>query len=435
MNWPSARSMRASGPRRTVNRAPASLAAVAKSIIPSASPRSKCCFGAKSKSRGSPTRFSTTLAVSSGPSGTDGVQDVRQRSPGCAGSPRPVRGARFSSPSISARSAVASASSAAVSAPVRLPWPISFASALRRACFSCSAVCAARRSASSASDLRRHRRQSAPRHARRRTRPDRLGWRGCRASAQTSTGFGSTQRARDDGDFVQRDQRQRQPGLGDDVRRRQDRGDDEHADIGVAAELLELRRTGDADLGQQRQRDRQLEGDAEGEDQLHHQVEVFADPRQQLDRHAAAAGRVLEAGEEPPGEREHEVIRQRRAEQEQDRRGREERQQRALLAAIQARCDEQPDLRGDDREGDEGAAEERHLDLGEERLVELGIDQMRVGIALLAQHVGQRFGQEVVDLAGEVIGDARSRSGTRRRTRSAAGAARSDDRAAASACR
>ena len=57
-------------------------------------------------------------------------------------------GTRFSRLSMSSRNAVASASSAAVSAPERLPWPISFASALRRACFSCKAVWAARRSAS-----------------------------------------------------------------------------------------------------------------------------------------------------------------------------------------------------------------------------------------------------------------------------------------------
>ena len=44
MNWPSARSSRASGPRSTTKRAPAIFAAVAKSIMPSASPSSKCCL-------------------------------------------------------------------------------------------------------------------------------------------------------------------------------------------------------------------------------------------------------------------------------------------------------------------------------------------------------------------------------------------------------
>ena len=88
--------------------------------------------------------------------------------------------------------------------------------------------------------------------------------------------------------------------------------------------------------------------------------------------------------EEAPGEREDEVVGQRGAEQEQDRGGQQERQQRALLAAVQARGDEQPKLDGDHREGNERAAEERDFDLGEERLVELGVYQMRVGIACCA---------------------------------------------------
>ena len=55
---------------------------------------------------------------------------------------------------------------------------------------------------------------------------------------------------------------------------------------------------------------------------------------QQLDRHAATAGRVLKAGEEPPGKGEDKVVGQRRPHHEQDRRGGEERQQRALFTAI-----------------------------------------------------------------------------------------------------
>ena len=49
MNCPSARSIRASGPRSTVKRAPASFDAMAKSIMPSASPSSKCWRGWKLK--------------------------------------------------------------------------------------------------------------------------------------------------------------------------------------------------------------------------------------------------------------------------------------------------------------------------------------------------------------------------------------------------
>ncbi len=72
-------------------------------------------------------------------------------------------GARLRSVSISPRSAAASASSAAVSAPVRRPAPTCLDSALRRACSSCSAVRLARRSASSASSAAGRRRQPAAR--------------------------------------------------------------------------------------------------------------------------------------------------------------------------------------------------------------------------------------------------------------------------------
>ena len=44
MNWPSARSRRASPPFRTTKREPESFAAVSKSIRPRASPISKCCL-------------------------------------------------------------------------------------------------------------------------------------------------------------------------------------------------------------------------------------------------------------------------------------------------------------------------------------------------------------------------------------------------------
>ena len=69
MNWPSARSSRANPPRSTVKRAPESRAAPEKSISPSFSPRSKCSCGF-SIAGGAPTRRSSTLCFSSGPSGT-----------------------------------------------------------------------------------------------------------------------------------------------------------------------------------------------------------------------------------------------------------------------------------------------------------------------------------------------------------------------------
>ena len=154
MNWPSARSSRASGPRSTVKRAPASFAAVAKSISPSASPSSKCCFGAKSRSRGSPCCFSTTLALSSGAVRHVGVEHVRQRLQDRADLAVQRRGRASPAPPSRRAAPCASASSAAVSAPRAL--------ALRRS--PSPAHCAAPASPAA---------PSAPRAARRRSRRDR----------------------------------------------------------------------------------------------------------------------------------------------------------------------------------------------------------------------------------------------------------------------
>ena len=67
MNWARARSRRASGPFSTTKRAPESFAAVSKSISPSASPSSKCCFGWNVNFFGVPTLRSSTLAPASMP--------------------------------------------------------------------------------------------------------------------------------------------------------------------------------------------------------------------------------------------------------------------------------------------------------------------------------------------------------------------------------
>src|SRR6185312_14146730 len=147
-----------------------------------------------------------------------------------------------------------------------------------------------------------------------------------------------------------------------------------------------------------------LEGDAEREDQLHHQVEIFADARQQLDRHAAATGRVLKAGEESPGKRKHEIVRKRRTKNEQYWRRQQEWQQGTLLAAVQSRGHEQPELGSDHRKSDERTAEEGDLDAREKCFIKLGVDQVRVRIALFAQDLRQRFGQEEIYLAREIVG-------------------------------
>ena len=70
MNWPSARSSRASWPFSTVKRAPESFAARSKSIRPSASPISKCSFAQFGRGGTSPTLRISTLSCSSLPTGT-----------------------------------------------------------------------------------------------------------------------------------------------------------------------------------------------------------------------------------------------------------------------------------------------------------------------------------------------------------------------------
>ena len=149
MNWPSARSIRASPPCRMVKRLPDMRAAGSNSICPSASPNSKCSRAAKAGG-GNSVCFSTMLALSSVPSGTSassmfGSASSRWRT---AASSAP---ARCSNALIASRSAVASASGPAASRSSRRACPISFDSAFRRAWPACASASAARRSASSAS--------------------------------------------------------------------------------------------------------------------------------------------------------------------------------------------------------------------------------------------------------------------------------------------
>ena len=121
MNWPSARSIRASGPRRMVNRAPAIFAAVAKSIMPSASPSSKCCFGANSE-------LARLAMLCQHDVGVSRPRRPARRASRMLGKPSsmrlisPSRGQRraFPAPPSRPRNVVASASSAAVSAPASL---------------------------------------------------------------------------------------------------------------------------------------------------------------------------------------------------------------------------------------------------------------------------------------------------------------------------
>ena len=149
MNWASARCSRARSPRRNEKRAPDTLAAVAKSSRPSASPTSVWSFGAKPKVRGVPQRRTSTLSASERPTGVDawvrlGRSSRKSRSPRWTRSSSPSR--RFVSSPMPATSArIADASS-----PRPFSAPICFDSALRFACRSCVRVWMSLRSSSSA---------------------------------------------------------------------------------------------------------------------------------------------------------------------------------------------------------------------------------------------------------------------------------------------
>ena len=77
-----------------------------------------------------------------------------------------------------------------------------------------------------------------------------------------------------------------------------------------------------------------MERDPEGEDQRHHQREIFADFRQQLDLGLARAAQLLHAEREANEGREYEEINDHRPEHEEDRRGDEIGQERLALVPI-----------------------------------------------------------------------------------------------------
>ena len=153
MKLASARSRRASAPFRTTNRAPEIFCAASKSIRPSASPISKCCFGVKSSRAGVPTLRTSTLPVSSAPSGTSARGRFGMTSRAALISASSLRSSSSPLAIVSLRSATSAINRAAVAssfAPLALP--ISFEAAFRRDCASCSAVSVARRLSSSATN-------------------------------------------------------------------------------------------------------------------------------------------------------------------------------------------------------------------------------------------------------------------------------------------
>src|SRR5208282_5680874 len=204
---------------------------------------------------------------------------------------------------------------------------------------------------------------------------------------------------RDHRALVERQHRHGERGHADEVGRRQDCGDADHGHDRVAAHPDEIGRVDDADVTQKRQDHRQLEGDAEGEDQRHDEREVFAHLRQKFDRRLARRVDLLERHGEANEQRHHREIDKQRAEQEEDR-GRDQiGEERLALMLVEPRRDELVELDRDNREGDHGRAEHAEADVGVELLEEVGRDQRRL---FRPHHTHVGLGQHVVDRPGEI---------------------------------
>ncbi|CDX39926.1 conserved membrane hypothetical protein [Mesorhizobium sp. ORS 3359] len=213
-----------------------------------------------------------------------------------------------------------------------------------------------------------------------------------------------------DGDLVEDDSRDGEAALAHRIGRRQHRGDHEGKHDRPFALLGQRLRRQEPDARQKAGHHRQLEHQAEGEDQRHDQAEIFRNLRQQRNLHLVVGADLLHGQEEPHHHRGEEEIDQRGAHQEQDGRCDQERQERAALVLVEAGRDELVDLRGDQREGDHHAAEHGKLHLGEEELLRRRIDQLdlvRVEACPLRrpfkgddQQVEQALGKEEADEEG-----------------------------------
>ncbi|MNJ38744.1 hypothetical protein D3C77_335970 [compost metagenome] len=150
MNWPMARSRRASWPFSTAKREPDILAAASKSSRPRASPRSACSL-AGPVVRGSPHFRTSTLSFSSAPSGTSAA--ARFFSPASRSrSSAPLAASTSAASAISVLRVSTSAFRRSASAMSFLPMaaPMALEAALRLARASWPRVWAARSSTSSA---------------------------------------------------------------------------------------------------------------------------------------------------------------------------------------------------------------------------------------------------------------------------------------------
>ncbi len=195
----------------------------------------------------------------------------------------------------------------------------------------------------------------------------------------------------------QQQQRDGEDDLRPRIGRRHHGCDHENADDHVTPRARHLRPRDDPGAVQQQQQHRQQEREPEGEDELHHQIEIFARARQCLHRQPACFSAVPE--EEPERGRHHHEIGERRAAQEQHRGGDQERQKRLLLTRIQPRREKRPQLVGDHRKADHEARKQRDLQLDEEHFGQFGEDQLALAIG---ERLLQRPHQKTEDLVGEI---------------------------------
>ena len=200
------------------------------------------------------------------------------------------------------------------------------------------------------------------------------------------------QAAEQQADLEQQPHRHREHGLGEDVRRGQDHADHETADDHVRADLLQVLDVDHSDPDQQHRGHRDLEGDAEGEEQSQDEVQVAVDVR----HHRHALGR--HAGEEVEDHREHQEVGEGHPGVEQDDAGHQQRQRHAFLVLVQAGRDEAPDLREDHRHGEEQRHHHGQLERREERRGDVGGDHA----GAFRKEAAQRLGDQGVDLLREV---------------------------------
>src|SRR5581483_11577852 len=195
-----------------------------------------------------------------------------------------------------------------------------------------------------------------------------------------------------DAEEVERDHRRGEDRL---VHRVAGRGDDRRDDVRdedrILAVLPEEARRHQAQLREEEHDRRHLEDDPHAEEHFRVEAERVFEPR-----HEHQVGAV-EAREEAHHERKRDVMVERRAGEEPDRREEHERRRHALLFRVQPGGDEAPDLvhhvgRRDHRGGDQ-----RDRDVHPERFARLGVDHLD---ALREDGAGRRQ-QEVDDLLDE----------------------------------